>query len=40
MIIDMSKKYIVNGAALSLMLKEMEEDIREKIEKGIKEASE
>ncbi len=38
--IDMSKKYVVNGAALTMMLSELDEDMRARIERGIKEVGE
>lgn len=36
--IDMSKKYVVNGVALSMMLQALDNETRERIERGIKEA--
>ncbi len=35
--IDLSKKYIVSGAALHFMLTALDDDMKERIEKGIKE---
>ena len=38
--IDMSKKYVLNGVALAMLLSEVDEETVKSVERGIKEVEE